>query len=420
MNCIPRKGPGLNVMRLQPRWLLLLLLLFPLILPAQQLVPSPAASRDVLLIDEMICRGNVATSCDFILGHIYLSPGDSVDENELGNARLRLSSLPSFESINIYLERGTARGHVRIVVEVVEADPHVREWLAGTSLRSGDARQLLSARLTHQNLFGTGKLMDALLFASVPIDAFPRHEYGGRVQYVDPHWLDIKRMYFIAGLSALRSSSETRDNQFKFESTSYSADVAIGRRLFDFSFLSLTYRYSDLADFRVSSRSDAVRNLPPIIGPTDSHAVSAVYGWNSEDDPYFPTRGSRASVLATWTLDATDLMTGGGIRKTWTTENGTSWILQVEDTPATEYRTAFPNEHFKYFGGFARPINAGDEIQRGRWYVEAGYSPAQFNRWHERQIEYGLKVGVRLKTRTFGFVDLYVIGSVVTDYRGLW
>lgn len=418
MSSTPGEGACSNVMRLWPlRWLLVLLLLLPLIAPAQQLEPPPS-SPDVLVIDEFVCRGNVATSCDFILGHIYLSPGDSVDESELGNARLRLSSLPSFDSINIYLERGTARGHVRVVVEVVEADPHVREWLAGTSFRFDDARQLLSGRLTHQNLFGTGKLLDAMLYAGVPIDGIDRTEYGGRVQYVDPHWLNSKRMYFIAGLSGVQVGVELDD--IKWNATSFTADIAIGRRIFDFSFLSLTYGYTKLADLRVSSPTFS-DNDPLFIGSIDDHSISATYGWNSEDDPYFPTRGSRASVVGTWHPSVHNTMTGGGIRKTWTTGSGTSWVLQLQDTPVvSEYRTTFLNDHFEYFGGFARPIGAGDEIQRGRWYVEAGLTPGRYARG-QRQTEYGLKVGVRLKTRTFGFVDLYVIGSVMhTSYGSDW
>lgn len=404
-------------MRLQ-RWLPILLLLLPLTLPAQESAhaPPPEESGDVLLVDELICRGNVATSCDFILGHIYLSSGDSVDENELSNARLRLSSLPSFESINIYLERGNARGHVRVVVEVVEADPNVREWLAGTSLRSDDARQLLTGgRLTHQNLFGTGKLLDAMLYASVPIDSFDRRGYVGRVQYVDPHWLDNKRMYFIAGLSGYHSASEFIGGG-GFKSTSFGADVAIGRRIFDFSFLSLRYSYSVPADLKAVGPDG--RELPSVKS-TDSHVMSATYGWNSEDDPYFPTRGSRASVIGSWIPDARDVTTGGGIRKTWTTDNGTSWVLQLEDTPVTEYRGTIVNENFQYFGGFARPIGAGDEIQRGRWYVEAG-SARTASQSGRREREYGLKVGVRLKTRTFGFADLYVLGFFMDSDWSAW
>lgn len=398
------------------RWPLILLLLLPLTSPAQHVAASPAESPDDLVIDELICRGNVATACDFILGHIYLSAGDRVDEDELANARLRLSSLPSFESINIYLERGTARGHVRAVVEVVEADPHVREWLAATSLRSDDAHQLLTGgRLTHQNVFGTGKLLDTMLYASMPIDSVDRRGYVGRVQYVDPHWLGNKRTYFVAGLSGYHSTSDFTGGG-GFRSTSFGADVAIGRRIFDFSFLTLRYSYSGLADIKAF---DADGRDLPTGRPSDSDTISATYGWNSEDDPYFPTRGSRASLTASWSRRADDLTTGGGIRKTWTTNNGTSWILQLEDTPATEYRGTLINENFQYFGGFARPISAGDEIQRGRWYVEIGSAPTA-SQSGRREREYGLKVGVRMKTRTFGFADLYIIGFIMESDWSAW
>lgn len=414
-----------DIMRLRPRWLLTLLLLLPLTVSAQQLEQSPTpetASRDVLVIDELTCRGNIATACNFILGHIYLSPGDSVDENELSSARLRLSSLPSFESINIYLERGSARGRVRVVVEVVESDPRVREWLAGTSLRFNGANQLLAGRLTHQNLFGTGKLLDAMLFAHLPLEDIDqgeyslRAQYGGRVQYVDPHWLDNKRMYFIAGLSGAHVAAESINN-IQWKSTSFSTDLAVGGRIFDFSFLSLGYRYTTLADMEVTNREQS-DNVPKLVGPDDSHVVSATYGWNSEDDPYFPTRGSRAAVIWSWISNGNRTTTDTGIRKTWTTDNGTSWVVQMEGTPAAEYRAVFFNEHFEYFGGFARPIDAGNEIQRGRWYVEAGFNSTGYSPHGERQTEYGLKVGVRLKTRSFGFVDLYVIGSALEDGRG--
>jgi hypothetical protein len=55
---------------------------------------AAAADAETLIVEDLSCRGNVATSGDFILGHVYLAPGDTVDEEELGNARLRLGSLP--------------------------------------------------------------------------------------------------------------------------------------------------------------------------------------------------------------------------------------------------------------------------------------------------------------------------------------
>lgn len=401
-----------HVMRFWPRWLLCMLLLLPLAAAGQS-----AAGRDALIIDELTCRGNLATSCDFILGHIYLSAGDIVDEEELGNARLRLSTLPSFDSINIYLERGIARGHVRVVVEVVEADPYLRQWLAGTSWRVDSVSQMLAGRITHQNLFGTGKLLDLIMVAYVPVEGRKRGEYAGRLQYVDPHLLNNKRMYLIAGMSGGRADATTI-NDARWETENLGFDVAVGRRIFDFSFLSIGYRYNAYARIDLTRRllDGTVENFNA--NTFDNHVVSAAYGWNSEDDPYFPTRGSRAVLNWSWISTAGDRVTNGGIRKTWTTANGTSWVLQAADTPGTEYRS-FVDEHFDFVGGFARPIGASadGEIRRGRWYVEAGYTPQGHSLRGERQKEYGLKIGVRLQTRSFGMVDLYVIGSALHTDR---
>lgn len=404
-------------MRIQPAWLLFILLLLPLAAPGQT-PASPAAARDVLTIDELTCRGNEATSCDFILGHIYLSPGDAVDELELSNARLRLASLPSFSSVDIYLERGVARGRVRVIIEVVEADPYVREWIAGTSIRFDSVSQLLVGRLTNQNLFGTGKLLDAYAFAYAPVDGTVRSEYSARLQYVDPHWLNNKRMYLIAGMSGGYVDSESIHGlRAKVENLGF--DVAVGRRLFDFSFLTFGYRYNSYAHVDATRRL-LDGSLERSNASFDSHVLSIAYGWNSEDDPYFPTRGSRAVVHSSRVYVGGDIgqATDGGIRKTWTTSNGTSWVIQMSDAPGTETRQ-FIQEHFEFVGGFSRPIGASadGEIRRGRWYVEAGYSPQGHSLRGERQKEYGVKAGVRLQTRSFGMVDLYVIGSVLHTAR---
>jgi hypothetical protein len=404
-------------MKIRPRWFLFIFLLLPLSAMGQGAMEQAGPGRDVLTIDELRCRGNLATSCDFILGHIYLSAGDIVDEEELGNARLRLATLPSFESIDIYLERGLARGHVRVIVEVVEADPYLREWTAGTSLRFDSASQLLAGRLTHQNLFGTGKLLDLAAFAYVPVDGMVRSQYGARLQYIDPHWLSNKRTYLIASVVGGHTDSESINDQ-RVKAENFLFDATVGRRIFDFSYLSIGYRYNTVTDFEVTSRlldGTVLRDT----GSFDQHAVSAKYGWNSEDDPYFPTRGSRAVLIWSWVSTEHDMITDGGIRKTWTTANGTSWILQTAETPGMEIRGDFIGEHFPFVGGFSRPIGAseGGEIQRGRWYVEAGYDPQDHSLRGERQKEYGVKVGVRLQTRSFGIVELYVIGSAVHTDR---
>lgn len=385
------------------RWSIWLLLLLPSLGHA-------AAEGEQLIVDELSCRGNAATSCDFILGHVYLAPGDPLDEEELGNARLRLASLPSFHSVDIYLEKGAARGRVRVVIEVTEADPYAREWQTGTSFRFDSFSQLFSGRLAHQNLFGTGKLLDAQVVAFVPLDGRVRSEYVARIQYVDPHWRDSKRAYLIAGVSGGQQDSENLIGE-RLRIDNIGLDLTLGRRLFDFSYLSLYYRNNAVVHVEhMLPRPDG--SVERRTGSFDNHVVGASYGWNSEDDPYFPTRGSRASLSWLWVSTARETVLDGGLRKTWTTDNGTSWLIQVADTPGTEYRSTV-NEHFEWMGGVARPIagSADGEVRRGRWYIEAGYTPQGQNLRGQQQKEYGLKVGVRLETRSFGIVDLYLLGS---------
>lgn len=391
-------------MRLFAGWLLWLSL-FPIAVFAQV-----APSRERLVIDELACRGNEVTSCDFILGHVYLNPGDPVDEEELGNARLRLASLPSFHSVDIYLEKGAARGHVRVIIEVTEAGPYIREWMAGTSYRIDDISQLLAGRITHQNLFGTGKLLDVVAVAVVPVDGRIHEQYSAQAQFVDPHWRGSKRTFAIAGVSAGVTEHETLDAQ-RVRIQNFGVGFAVGRRIFDFSYLSLATRYNAWIDVE-QAWTAADGGIERIHYTDDNYLFSLNYGWNSEDDPYFPTRGSRASLNWIWASTADDMITDGGFRKTWTTEGNTSWSLQIADSPGTEYRPRI-DEHFEYMGGFARPIEAraGGEVRRGRWYVEAGYNPQGQNDRGERRREFGLKAGVRLETRSFGMVDLYVIGS---------
>jgi outer membrane protein assembly factor BamA len=394
------------MIRLQ-RWLISLVLLLPL-----SALGQAATDAQRLIVEDLSCRGNAVTSCDFILGHVYLAPGDAVDEEELGNARLRLASLPSFHSVEIYLEKGSARGRVRVVIEVTEADPYAREWITGSSLRFNSLSHMIAGRLTHQNLFGAGKFLDATVLAYVPLDGRVRSEYSTRVQYVDPHWLGSKRTFATAAMSGGHSDFETfGDDLLRQRLDNLGFDVALGRRIFDFSYVSLFYRYNAIVDVE-QTRMQPDGSVARASGSFDNHAAGLNYGWNSEDDPYFPTRGSRAALTWFWASTAHDLITDGGFRKTWTTRGGTSWLIQVADTPGTEYRGTV-DEHFGWMAGVARPIvgSDGGEVRRGRWYIQLGYSPYGHNVRGERQKEYGLKVGVRLETRSFGIAEFYFIGS---------
>ena len=93
------------------------------------------------------------------------------------------------------------------------------------------------------------------MVALVPLDGRIRSEYAARVQYVDPHWLGSKRMYAIAGVSGGRSDFEIFGDQLlRQRLDNLGFDLALGRRIFDFSYVSLFYRYNAVVDVEQTRR----------------------------------------------------------------------------------------------------------------------------------------------------------------------
>jgi hypothetical protein len=89
--------------------------------------------------------------------------------------------------------------------------------------------------------------------------------------------------------------------------------------------------------------------------------------------------------------------------------------LKFGGDPSPEDRVSFSESQLLSFA-FARPVATGDTIQRGRWYVEPGIGFAGYSDRGLQIYEYGIKAGFRADTRTFGLIDLYVLGRVDT-YR---
>jgi outer membrane protein assembly factor BamA len=365
-------------------------------------------SDSPLVVEDVQCRGNTLTACNFIVGHIYLGPGDRLDEYELQNAQLRLTSLSNFESVDVRLEKGSAKGRVIVIVEVTEANPLETEWLVGVSSRLEAVRQVLAGRLTHHNLFGAGKFASAAVVGSVPIDGPEQREFGVDLYYADPHLFDSKRYFAVAGVTYYDGRGEDVYGSFG-EAELLRVGATVGRRLWDFSYVTIGYGYRAKLEGRSGRwQSDGTFEFDE---SENRHAVDVIYGWNSEDDLFFPTRGSSFHVGFGWNFgtDGEDNEFHFQFRKTWATSAGSLWTFKVGGSPAQEYRRSF-GEHQLVAFSYARAFDHPD-VRRGRWYVEPGYGEAGFAPGGDPIREYGLKVGVRLETPTFGIVDLYLMAT---------
>lgn len=318
-------------------WLVVLFFLavpfFTFSVHAQQEISSTPYEYS-LTIDDIVCLGNSQVDCKFITNKYYQKIGDQLNPDEIEEAKLRLGSLNHFTQVSVHLRKGSQRGHVIVVFEVVEADSlqyefntflesYNREENRCNSLNSPqgnidvasdgtdvDKREFL-ARLTDYNAFGNGKQL-SLTFVkqtrsvnnnnitrpdnNIPVfdflfgqcitdfalDRYESQQFSTSVEYYDPHFLNSKKLFFITQFEYNQFDSDF--NYFDFSTAappteieqSYSNNesylaAAIGTRFANYSFFSISAQsYLDESEM----------------------GLGFAYGWNSQDDVLFPTTGS--------------------------------------------------------------------------------------------------------------------------------
>jgi outer membrane protein assembly factor BamA len=388
------------------KWIAVLVVLAALRCPAWG-----AEHTSALKVDDIVCRGNLTTSCKFIRGHLFLRAGQSLDENEIGNATLRLSWLPNFRSVAIHLEKGAERGRVIVVIEVVEADPIATAFSAGLSFRSGSQTGTVSGRIGDHNLFGTGKSLDLILAGEQPIAGLTARESLARLEYTDPQLFGSSRNFLFAGAFHLDSAYRyANGDSFRSEVSGF--DLSVGQSFGRFSYFTIGYEHLPQSSFFSATRH-ANGNFSTHYD-TPRNVLLLGYGWNSQDDPSFPTRGTRLSLYNVVGESLGDPFFGGSeFRATWGVGARSFLTLGLRIEPVRQDRASIEGDALMSLS-FSRdlPLDglfAG--VRRGRWYFEPGITPSDYSDDGHRLTEVGAKLGVRLQTRSFGLVNLYIIGT---------
>jgi len=387
--------------------------LVALLLPAHAIAQvSDERRAEALQVQEIRCTGNEQTSCNFIRDHLYLKDGDALDEEEIRNATLRLSALRNFDAVRIYLEKGGQRGAVIVVIDVTENSPIAMEWIAGGSFRLEGERTLTGGRIAHQNLFGEGKFADLTAVAVVPFGGEASTEaYEVSLRYADPQLFNSRRWFGIAVAGWRKYDSEDIHGNFAHLDTPQ-FDLSVGRRFADFSYVTAGLSYRPGIDFS-SGRWLRDGSFELEDGEDLDLTFKLTYGWSSEDDLHFPTQGSTFQLTADargFPSSSTVGFSALQFRKTWSWLDA-FWTLKIGGEPNPEYRSILAETQMFAFT-YARPLQAGDNVRRGRWYIEPGYGLPGFAPGGVHIYEAGLKIGYRADTRMFGIVDLYLIGSV--------
>jgi outer membrane protein assembly factor BamA len=368
-----------------------------------------------LVVQDVLCRGNVTISCNFIRGHLFLRAGQALDEDEIGNGQLRLAGLPNFTSVAIHLEKGSEKGRVLVVIQVLEAAPIVTAVSAGLSYRSPGLSAMLSGRIGDHNLFGAGKSLDLIAVGEIPSSGSSSREFLARLEYVDPQLFGSNRFFFYGGAYHLDSAYRYGNGDSYVNEVS-GVDASLGVRFGRFSYITVGYQILRHSSFDSISRTLVggfnIRHDSP------KGARLLGYGFNSQDDPYFPTRGSLLNLYTAVGASLGDpYFTGSEFRHTWHSEGEAFVTLQLRVASVREDRASFDGDPLLSVS-YAHTLPPSDlfgGIRRARWYVDPGVTPATYSPDGHRTWEVGLKVGIRLETRTFGLVNLYVIGSGLAE-----
>lgn len=372
-------------------------------------------SDTALVVQDIQCRGNVSTACSFIRGHLYLAPGARLDEREVEDAKLRLSALSNFKSVDIHLERGAEKGRVILVIEVAEADPLTLALVLGTSLRRNPDVQTVAARIGDHNLWSAGKTLDLLVVGDLELSHLANKEYATRLEYFDPQLLGSRRYFLATGAfysGATRYSGFGGGTEDKGDG---GIDLSFGRRFGSFSYATIGYRYLFNSDANARYGNPALRNHylafdGNLTTLTDSYSrvVLLTFGRNSEDDAAFPTRGWMFHLYDNWAPVEHQHYSGAEARITFQRGENAFWTVQTR--PFNDFNAPFDDD-FGTSVTYARTISPSglfEGLQRGRWYVGPGFTVINHN-----HVEIGIKAGIRAETRHFGLVNLYVIGSHV-------
>jgi outer membrane protein assembly factor BamA len=365
-------------------------------------VLAAAQNHSQLVIEALRCEGNVSTSCRFILSYVHLSPGDRLNEEELQDARLRLSWLRNFSSVDIHLETGPIRGKVIVVIKVVEATTLVSASGLGLSDIGGVISEVLYGSLSDDDLFGRGEALNLDAEARVSPGYHTQRDDFWQLQYVDPQLLDSQRYFLDAALSHRDASYDFANGEY-FDERLFAADVEVGRRIGAFGYAALGYEYRPVANVtcQLTSLGFTVQSVEIAHG-----ALTGAVGWNG-DDPAFPTGGLELNARY-----APDVSGCGNIdadaRYTAPVGHGSYLTLHAQ----------YPwGAGLEFAHDLASEISP--EIRRARWYVEPGFWSIGYSSNQDLAGGAGVRAGLRLDTKYLGTLDLFLYVTADWHHGGI-
>lgn len=283
---------------------------------------SPRATLAVrYTLEGVEVRGNTRTRTHVVLRYVHFKQGDvfDVDDPEVELTRYRLLGTGFFRDVQFSLRKGSARGLVVLVIDVVERNTivlnDVRMGISADADSQGNARPLTAyagVDVAETNLLGTGITLGSAI-------AIAQDEYALRVRFLDPAFLGSSWMtsgtllyndardYF--GSAQVQEYYPHPDSVVSTSSAvvnykRFGGSVGVGRDLSVATQFWLNYRLESIeADYpNEASQMRGFRtepiNFDIVRGRSVLSTLRATLDYDTRDHPFLPTRGWKASFAA--------------------------------------------------------------------------------------------------------------------------
>jgi len=278
----------------------------------EQPLPSPPAPEEAggvptrrYLIESIEFRGLEKTRPEAVRRHIFIEEGEILDPQRVLLSRLGLLQLGWFSSVEPRVERGSERGKVKVVFEVVE-----RNTLVVTDLIFGSTKpQPLygGLALSEQNFAGQGLgLSGGALYGGSPDGRSTDSRYSLRAGFYAPD-LRVKDLRLVLGFQVISiqgdelTCSDVKCSQFvgnyvnapRAHYSRQGGDFQFGIRPGPFERLTGTYTLEKL-------HATLDNGLAPGVGPyilvgsSTLAGITGSYEVETRDDFFYPTDGFRA------------------------------------------------------------------------------------------------------------------------------
>lgn len=309
---------------LQRRCWAAVLLAFVLVGHVARATPPPTSVQSVTrlryTLESIRIVGNRTTVDRVIRQYIPFEPGDTlvVEDTQLEQIRYRLLGTGFFSDVDLSLQRGSKRGHVELIVAVVERNTLIVESLslgvfAPEKHRTEPVSPFASAFLVEQNLAGLGMSIGAGFGIAA--------EQGSvEVRFIDPQfagsaWLARASLYYVSArdyfgnrdviFEAPRVTSRRVSEYAVLDSSRFGGTLGTGFSLSLATRILVDYQL-EVIDADVPTAASHVRGerREPITfdvepGHSTLAALSTALVYDTRDAPILPTRGWLAKIA--WT-----------------------------------------------------------------------------------------------------------------------